>query len=258
MIRQLVLTILVLCAVTLLSCSIKTETQVVTGQVSRTTAPALSTGTVIVGNAKVSLPDMAATPKPGDTTFTTDDFPLWLSPTRGASMTINTTSIPERLPGIYFATMTLEFLHPYDLRIALSGSKSDPITAHAVLPDSFSITRPLANDSFGHDTIRVCWTKSDSAQTYTLEVTPEDTTSRARGYLESVNDTTFLIPGTAWEDSLSSAFLPGNYVIAVWAVNGGWKSGAALILNGGNVKNAVGLFGAATYPGPVKIILTGY
>jgi hypothetical protein len=147
-------------------------------------------------------------------------------------------------------------MHRYDLSINVNDAKyPNTITASAILPDSFSITSPQTSDSLGHNALRVIWTKSDSAQVYTLDVSPEDTASMARGYLLSLNDTTLVVPDSAFEDSTDSHYLPGNYVVKVWAVNGRWKRGLDMLLNGGNVNNAVGIYGAATYPAPVVIRL---
>ena len=241
----------------LLHCGLNTETQVVTGQISRMMDPPFSSASVILGKATVSLPDVAPTPDPWDTSFSAADVPLWLTPTSGATVTVNGVAVPQRISGIYFTGMDqLEFMHPYDLNILVNDPKfPNAITGHAVLPDSFGITRPMPTDSLGYDTLRVYWSRSDSAQIYTIEVSPEDTTSRARGYLESLNDTTVLVPKTAFEDSTGNQYLPGIYVVMVSAVNGGWKRGIDVLLNGGNVRNAVGIFGAATYPAPVRIRL---
>jgi len=236
-------------------CDFVTEKYVVTGQVSRIPEPNLNTATVIIGKARLSAPDPMATPDPWDTAFSASDVPVWLTPTSGAQTSVNATALPERVPGVYFTLPdSLEYLHSYDLSISVSDPNlPGPITAHAVLPDSFSITVPGMNDTLGPDSLRVCWSRSDSAQLYTVQVVPADTASTAAGFLLSLSDTTVIVERTAFEDSLTLQFLPGDYGIQVWAVNGGWKRGTDLLLNGGNVTNAIGLFGAATYAQPKTV-----
>jgi hypothetical protein len=236
----------------LLSCGpITGESQVVTAQVSRMLEPSLTTTTVLIGKAKLSLPDPLATPDPWDTTFMADMFPLWLTPTHGAAVTLNGDAVPERINGVYFDLPdNLSFLQSCDLRITLSGDTSEPITAHAVLPDSFSITSPVENESLGFDSLRVTWTHSDSCQVFTVQVTPDDTASHAKGFIQSLNDTTLIVGRTAFADSVTGDLLPGGYHVIVWALNGGWKRGLDLIRNAGNVRNAIGLYGCATYARP--------
>jgi hypothetical protein len=230
-------------------CEFVTEKYVVSGQVSRIPEANLNTATVVVGKVRLSLPDPMATPDPWDTSFSASDVPVWLTPTSGAQTTVNALALPERVPGIYFTIPdSLEYLHAYDLRITVNDPVlPGPIAAHAVLPDSFSIVQPLSGDSVSQDSVRVCWSRSDSAQLYTIQVTPTDTASPATGFLLSLSDTFVLVEPTAFQDSLTNQFLAGEYQILVWAINGGWKRGTDLLLNGGNVSNAVGLFGAATY-----------
>lgn len=231
------------------------ESPVVTAQVSRMMEPFLTmTSTVLVGKTKVSLPDPVATPDPWDTTFTAYVFPLWLTPVHGATVTINTLPIPERIDGVYFDFWDIiPYLSAQDLRIVLPGDTAQPITAHAVLPDSFHIAQPTDNESLGFDSLRVVWTHSDSCQVFTVQVAPDDTTSHARGFLQSLSDTTVMVGRTAFADSVIGDYLPGDYHVIVWALNGGWKRGLDLIRNAGNVHGAIGLFGAATYPRPVHI-----
>lgn len=229
------------------------ESQVVSAQVSRMAEPNLTTTAVLIGKASVNLPDPIATPDPWDTTFATSMFPLWLTPTTGASVTLNGASVSERINGVYFDLPdSLPYLTPCNLSIVLSGATT-AITAHAVLPDSFHIAQPADNESLGFDSLRVVWTHSDSCQVFTVQVAPDDTTSHARGFLQSLSDTTVMVGRTAFADSVIGDYLPGDYHVIVWALNGGWKRGLDLIRNAGNVHGAIGLFGAATYPRPVHI-----
>jgi len=230
------------------------ESPVVTAQVSRMLEPNLMTATVLLGKAKLSLPDPLATPDPWDTTFAADMFPLWLTPVTGATVTLNGASVPERISGVYFDLPdSLPFLRPYDLRIVLPTDTTAPITARAVLPDSFHIARPAEDESLGFDSLRVVWTHSDSCRVFTVQVTPDDTASHARGFVQSLSETTLVVNRTAFADSVTGDYLPGAYHVTVWALNGGWKRGIDLIRNAGNVHNAVGLFGCATYACPVMI-----
>ena len=227
--------------------------QVVSAQVSRMTEPNLTTATVLIGKASISLPDPMATPDPWDTTFATNMFPLWLTPTTGATVTLNSASVPERINGVYFDLPdSLAYLTPCNLNILLSDQLT-AITARAVLPDSFHIARPADNESLGYDSLRVVWTHSDSCQMFTVQVVPDDTTSHAKGFIQSLNDTTLMVSRTAFADSATGDYLPGDYHVIVWALNGGWKRGIDIIRNAGNVHGAIGLFGAATYPRPVHI-----
>jgi hypothetical protein len=263
--RQLTLLALGVTVCGFIACNLTTETQVVTGQVARVMDPPLSTATVIIGKASINTPAFTPNPDPWDTSFTPADFPLWLTPTTGATVKVNDQTLHEVVSGIYLDLPDeLQFLHRYDLTIDLSGGlvrqlvvqgqgEAEPITAHAVLPDSFSITRPAMSETALYDTFRVSWTRSDSAQAYTVNVAPKDTASRAEGFIQTTTDTSLRVEKTAFEDSTTHQFLPGDYVVAVWAINGGWKSGIDLIRNGGNLKNAVGLYGAAFYPKPVEV-----
>jgi hypothetical protein len=233
--------------------AIKGASQVVSAQVSRMAEPNLTTATVLIGKASISLPDPMATPDPWDTTFAAGMIPLWLTPTIGAAVTINGASAPERINGIYFALPdSLPYLAPCNLNIVLSG-ETTAITAHAVLPDSFHIALPADNESLGFDSLRVVWTHSDSCRVFTVQVAPDDTTSHAKGFLQSLSDTTVMVSRTAFADSVTGDSLPGDYHVIVWALNGGWKRGIDIIRNAGNVHGAIGLFGAATYPLPVHI-----
>lgn len=239
----------------MLSCGVDTETPVVTAQISRSLIPEFCGATVLLGKARVSLPDVAPNPDPWDTSFSPADFPVWLTPLSGATIVVNSETIASRVSGIYFSELRqLGFMQRCDLRIRLNDPQHpDEITGSALLPDSFSILRPLANAFYGYDTLRVVWSRSDSAQRYFLEVVSEDTLNRARGCLLMVNDTTALVPKTAFEDSVNGNFAGGYYSVSVWAVNGGWKRTSDVLLNGGNIQNAVGLFGAAVYPPAVRI-----
>lgn len=241
-------------AVAVLSCNQTLKFPVLTGQVSRMMDLNLTTATVLVGTMHVNPNAFIATPDPWDTSFSSADFPLWLTPISGQAA-INATTVPERVSGIYFSVMNgLPYLSPCDLTVTPSDLTIPEITAHAIMPDSFSITSPAPLDSLGHDSLRVCWTRSDSAELYTINLTPADSASTARGFLLSLTDTTVTVPATAFEDSLSGSFRPGNYDIVVWSLNGGWKQGGVFRLGGG-VHGAAGIFGCAIYPRPVTVRL---
>ena len=227
--------------------------QVVSAQVSRMTEPNLTTATVLIGKASISLPDPMATPDPWDTTFATNMFPLWLTPTTGATVTLNGTPVPERVNGIYFDLPdSLPFLRPYDLRIVLPTDTTVPITAHAVLPDSFTVTQPANNESLGFDSCASAGPTATVARCSRCNSRP--TTPRSRyGFLQSSLDTTVMVPKSAFQDSVFGDYRSGDYHITVWALNGGWKRGIDIIRNAGNVHNAIGLYGCATYARPVRI-----
>lgn len=255
LLRSCALALLCTCLLALLSCGpITGESQVVTAQVSRMLEPNLTTATVLIGKASLSLPDPLATPDPWDTTFSADMFPLWLTPTHGATVTLNGEAVPERINGVYFDLPdNLSYLQSCDLRIVLPTDTTAPITAHAVLPDSFSIVNPVEGESLGFDSLRVVWTHSDSCRVFTVQVAPDDTASHANGFIQSLSETTLVVPRTAFADSATGDILPGDYHVTVWALNGGWKRGLDLIRNAGNVHGAIGLYGCATYARPVRI-----
>lgn len=233
------------------------STLVVTAQVARTMNPGSSTASVLLGRATVQNilhDDWMETPDPGDTNFGTWVFPTRVTPLAGATVRLNSDSVPERVSGVYFRSAAdLQYLARYDLDITTVDGRH--ITAHGFLPDSFDILLPRDGDSFGLEPVRVVWTRSESCQTYIVGCSPLDTASAAEGWSDSRTDTSCQIPVSAFRDSLG-AFVPGEYLISVTAVNGGWnKTGLDLFLSGGNVQGAVGVFGCAVYPRPVVIRL---
>jgi len=228
---------------------------VVTAQVIKTLGPESNTASVLLGTATVAnifRDDWMETPDPGDTTFWDYVFPARVTPIGGADVRLNNTGLAERVSGVYFeAALSLEYLHRYELAIATPDGRT--ITAHGFLPDSFSVVEPPYGDSGGFADLRVSWTRSDSAETYIVGVTPLDSGSTAVGWANSLRDTTCIVPAAAFADSLG-AFQPGEYGVGVTAVNGGWnKSGLDLFLSGGNVSGALGTFGCAVYARPVPV-----
>jgi hypothetical protein len=172
-----------------------------------------------------------------------------------ADVRLNSDPVGQKISGVYFkAALNLNYLERCDLSIVTPAGKT--ITAHGFLPDSFSILGPRDGDSLriGTDTLRAVWTKSDSAETYLVAISPADTSSPAVGWGDGMTDTTCIVPDAAFRDS-SGVPVPGVYVFSITAVNGGWnKSGFDLFLNGGNVAGASGTFGCAVYPRPVGIL----
>jgi hypothetical protein len=234
----------------------KFSTLVITAQVARTMSPESNTASVLLGEATVEnvLQDSwMETPEPSDTSFI-GVFPVNVTPVGGAAVKLNSGTVSERLRGIYFEpALDLEFKTAYDLDITLDDDRR--VTAHAVLPDSFSVVTPAEFDTveIGTDTLRVHWSKSDSANTYIVGIGPADS-SAAVGWSDSQTDTFCVVPAAAFKDSLGTA-VPGTYVLNVTAVNGGWKkSGLDLLLSGGNVSGAVGVFGCAVYARPVLLV----
>ncbi len=231
------------------------STLVVTAQIARTLSPGSSTASVLLGKATVQNilhDDWMETPDPGDTSFLRWMFPARVSPVGGATVRLNGEQVPERLSGIYFKPAAdLEYLARYDLDIVTAEGRH--ITAHGFLPDSFDIILPHDGDSFGLEPVGVVWTSSESCQTYIVSCTPVDSASLAEGWSDSRTDTSCVIPVSAFNDS-TGTFVPGDYLVSVTAVNGGWnKTGLDLFLAGGNVNGAVGVFGCAVYPKPVVI-----
>jgi hypothetical protein len=165
---------------------------------------------------------------------------------------LNGAAVPERVAGVHFkAALALEYLSRYDLAVTTPDGRT--VTAHGFLPDSFSIVEPAQGDSGGHTDLRVSWTRSESTETYIVGVTPVDSGSTAAGWSDGRLDTTCVVPAAAFADSLG-AFQPGDYVITVTAVNGGWnKSGLDLFLSGGNLDGALGTFGCAVHARPVAV-----
>jgi len=238
-------------------CADKVSTIVLTGQVAKTIDPESNTASILVGRATVEnilSKDWMKTPDPGDTSFGADDFPATIEQLDNAVVTLSGTDLPKRIPGVYFrAGIDLQYLQRYDLDITTDDGEH--ITAHGFLPDSFSITLPQAGDSVrvGIDTLRATWTASESCQTYIVGISPVDSSSTARGWSNSQTAISCVVPDSAFQDSLGNV-VPGQYVLGVTAVNGGWnKSGLDLLFSGGNVQGAKGVFGCAVYPRPVII-----
>jgi hypothetical protein len=233
------------------------STLVLTGQVAKTLNPESNTATILLGKATVQNilhDDWMETPDPGDTNFGVGMFPAMVTPVSGATVTLNGGAVGERISGLYFKPGAgLQYLARYDLDVMTADGKH--ITAHGFLPDSFDLVTPHEGDSFGLEQIDVAWTASESAETYIVGCDPVDTASTAQGWSDSRTDTSCQIPVSAFKDSLG-VFVPGDYVVGVTAVNGGWKkSGLDLFLSGGNVSGAVGVFGCAVYPQPAVIIV---
>ncbi len=236
----------------------KYSTLVITGQVAKTLSPESNTASILLGEATVQnilQDDWLSTPDPTDTSFGTNIFPATITPVGDATAKINTTTVARRLPGIFFEpALNLEYKARYDLEVKLDDGRR--VNAYAFLPDSFSVVAPRSNDSLGieSETLRVVWTKSDSARRYIVGITPVDSGSTAVGWSGATTDTFCLVPPAAFKDSLGVA-VPGNYLVSVTAVNGGWKKGGLdLLFAGGNVSGAVGLFGCAVYARPVGFI----
>ncbi len=233
------------------------STVIVTAQVAKTLNPESNTVSVLVGTATIQNifhDDWMKSPDPGDTSFWSNPFPASIDPMAGADVSLNNDPVGQKVSGVYFrAALDLNYLERYDLTIVTPAGKT--ITAHGFLPDSFSILGPRPGDSLriGTDTLRAVWTKSDSAETYLVGISPADTSSPALGWSDGLTDTTCIVPDAAFRDSFGVA-VPGEYVFSITAVNGGWnKSGFDLFLNGGNVTGASGTFGCAVYPRPVSI-----
>ncbi|MEO0086069.1 MAG: hypothetical protein ABIK37_05505 [candidate division WOR-3 bacterium] len=232
------------------------STLVLTAQVARTLDPESNTATVLLARTTIANllhDDWMETPDPGDSLFGPDLFPVKVTPVSGATVTLNSTPVPANpVPGVYFLPGAgLQYLGRCELHITTQDGKQ--VSAHGFLPDSFSILLPQPGDSFGPGPVSAVWTRSDSAQTYLVGITPADTASPAQGWADSRTDTSCTIPAAAFQDSLG-AFLPGDYIFSVSAVNGGWnKSGLDLFLSGGNVSGALGVFGCAVHPKPVLI-----
>jgi hypothetical protein len=231
------------------------STIVVTAQVAKTLNPESNTASILVGKATIANlfhDDWMDTPDPGDTSFANYMFPARIEPVGGAAVTLNSGTVAQRLPGVYFAAaLDLQYLSRYDMSITTDDGKV--ITAHGFLPDSFGIVQPQQGDSFGLGDVAATWTSSESCETFIVGVNPVDTASLAVGWSDSRTDTFCTIPASAFRDSLGN-FVPGDYVFGVTAVNGGWnKSGLDLFLSGGNVSGASGVFGCAVYPRPVVI-----
>ncbi|MBM3322008.1 hypothetical protein FJY69_00775 [candidate division WOR-3 bacterium] len=236
----------------------KYSTLVVTGQVAKTLSPESNTASILLGEATVQniqQGDWLNTPDPTDTSFGTNIFPATITPVGNATAKLNSTNVAKRLPGIYFEpALSLEYKARYELEMKLDDGRR--VTAYAFLPDSFSVVAPRPGDSLDieSETLRVVWTKSDSARRYVVGITPADSGSTALGWSGSRTDTFCIVPAAAFKDTNGVA-VPGNYIVNVTALNGGWKKGGLdLLFAGGNVSGAVGLFGCAVYARPVAFI----
>jgi hypothetical protein len=252
-------TVLALSAFLLPGCDLSEySTIIVTAQVAKTLDPQSNTASILIGKATVEnifRDDWMMTPDPGDTGFWSNPFPAKVEPIGDCDVTINGATVGQKLPGAYFqAALGLQYMQRYDLSITTPDART--ITAHGFLPDSFSIILPRDLDSFaiGGDTLRAAWSKSDSAETYLVGITPADSGSPALGWSDAMTDTACIIPHEAFEDSIGVE-VPGEYIFSITAVNGGWnKSGLDLFLSGGNLSGASGTFGCAVYPKPVRVI----
>jgi len=233
------------------------STTIVTAQVVKTLGIESNTASVLIGKATVANLfnyEWMETPDPGDSNFVNYIFPARIEPIGGATCTVNSTNVGQTLPGIYFrAALDLHYLERCDLDITLPSGGT--VTAHGFLPDSFSILAPRQFDTVSQGaTLTAAWTRSDSAETYLVGISPADTASPARGWTDGRTDTSCVIPASAFEDTLGN-FVPGVYTFGVTAINGGWnKSALDLFLSGGNLEGAKGTFGCAVYPLPVVVI----
>ncbi|MFO7676450.1 MAG: hypothetical protein R6X12_09070 [bacterium] len=237
-----------------LACEDGWETLLVTAQVTRTLGVPSNTASVLIG--KVSLvnvfsDDWLETPDPGDSTFWHHDpLPARVTPVGEATVRVGDRSVGQRLPGVYFqAALDLRFKERYDLTIETDEGKS--VSGRAWLPDSFAVTAPGQGATLDPDSVRVTWTRSDSAHSYIVAVNPVDTLNPAQGWADGLTDTTCLVPRAAFEDTLGG-LAPGVFYVTVSAINGGWKKSTLdLLLAGGNLTGAAGTFGCATMPPPV-------
>ncbi len=251
--KRFLVVIMVLVLGLILSCDEEWSTIIVTAQVAKTLDPESNTASVLLGEATIQnifREEWMETPDPGDTSFWHNPFPAKVTPIENADVQVNSATVGQKLPGVYFkAAMDLEYLVRYDLEIETPEGKT--ITAHGFLPDSFSITSPQQGDSFGLGPVNVVWTGSDSSETFLVGVSPSDSAGSAQGWADSFKDTSCTVPLTAFQDTLGT-FVPGEYLLTVTAVNGGWnKSGLDLFLSGGNLEGAVGTFGCAVLAKPV-------
>jgi hypothetical protein len=238
--------------------STRFSTLVVTAQVAKTLDPESNTASILVGEATIDNifhDDWMETPDPGDSSFWSNPFPARVTPLSGSAVTVNSTTVGQKVPGVYFqAGLGLNYLARYDLNIVTADNRT--VTAHGFLPDSFSILSPQDAETLdiADDTLRAVWSGSDSCETYLVGVSPADSGSTALGWSDALTDTTCVVPAAAFKDSFGVA-VPGSYVFSVTAVNGGWnKSGLDLFLSGGNLSGAVGTFGCAVYPRPRQIV----
>ncbi|MBN2536941.1 hypothetical protein JXB37_01550 [candidate division WOR-3 bacterium] len=234
------------------------RTMLVTAQVVRTLGVPSSSASVLAGDLtleNVFTEDWLENPDPGDTSFWSLPLPARVTPVAGADVRLNGVQLGQKLPGIYGrAGLELEYRARYDLAMTTGDGRT--VTAHGFLPDSFGIAGPNQGAILHPDSVRVTWTHSDSCKAFLVGVQPADSGSTAAGWAESFTDTTCAVPRAAFCDSLGQ-FQPGGYVLSVMAVNGGWnKSGLDLLLQGGNLKGALGTFGCAVLPLPVALVIT--
>lgn len=230
------------------------ETLLVTAQVTRTLGVPSSTASVLIGRVNivnVFRDDWLETPDPGDSTFWHHDpLPARVTPVGNATVYVGNRAVGQRLPGVYFqAALDLEFKQRYDLSIETPDGRI--VTGQAWLPDSFALVEPAQGAVLHPDSVRITWTRSDSARTYIIGVAPTDTLSPAQGWADGRSDTTCLVPRSAFADTLGN-LAPGGFYVTVTAVNGGWKKSTLdLVLSGGNLSGAAGTFGCATLGPPV-------
>ena len=230
------------------------ETLMVTAQITRTLGMPSGTASVLIGKVNVVNvlnDDWLETPDPGDTTFWANDpLPARVTPVGNATVYVGNRAVGQRLPGVYFqAALDLEFKHRYDLSVETPDGKK--VTGQAWLPDSFALTGPEPGTTLHPDSVRVTWSRSDSARTYIVGVAPTDSLSPAQGWADGLTDTTCLVPRAAFEDTLG-VLSPGGFYVTVTAINGVWKKSALdLVLTGGNLSGAAGTFGCATLAPPV-------
>jgi len=144
--------------------------------------------------------------------------------------------------------LDLEHLASYELVIETPDGES--ITARAFLPGSFAIAGPASGATLHPDSVVAVWTRSDSAETYLVGVTPPDST--AQGWADGTTDTSLAVPAAAFKDTLGN-LVAGTYLLSVTAINGDWrKSGLDLLFSGGNLTGgAIGTFGCAVLARPV-------
>jgi hypothetical protein len=229
------------------TCNSLNTIYVVTGEVSRLGSLGLATGEVILGQAQLGNPSFPVTPTPGDTSFLASQVPSWLAPVSGASVTIGTTTLTERVPGVYFSTLSsLPLLQTCNLSINVNGV-APVISGQVVVPDSFTITQPPLAETLHRAAVMVTWTRSESAQRYTVSVAPVNPTLQANGFSKTVTDTFCEVTARTFAAKADSQqTLSGPYLITVMAINGGWSQSLGSLLTGGLVQNALGVFGAAT------------
>lgn len=243
------ISIIIFCALCFIKCEEEIHTTIVTAQVAKTLAPESNTASVIIG--RTTLLNVFID-QPGDTSFT-NIFPVNVEPITGALVKINDVTISEKIDGVYFKpSLDLQFMQRYNLHIV---TDNESITGSCVLPDSFSIRAPSSGDSVLFYDARVVWSKSDSAEYYIVGLTPLDTANKTQGWSKAfpAETTACLIPQQAFIDTAGN-FYPGEYMISMMSFNGAWKKGNLdLILSGGNLNGAPGIYGAAVYTRSVLV-----